>query len=124
MTLADARREYSLAGLDRDDLAPEPLTQFAGWFAEASSARGRTRLRRIGIAFFDLWHALVGHPPIDVNAAGAAELMRLPGVGPVMAQNIIKAREEKRFESVADLNRVKGIGPKTLDRLRPFVVVK
>jgi competence protein ComEA len=65
-----------------------------------------------------------GDSPIDVNAAGAAELMRLPGVGPVMAQNIIKAREEKRFESVADLDRVKGIGPKTLDRLRPFVVVK
>jgi competence protein ComEA len=65
-----------------------------------------------------------GDPPVDVNAAGAAELMRLPGVGPVMAQNIIKAREEKRFESVVDLDRVKGIGPKTLDRLRPFVVVK
>jgi competence protein ComEA len=65
-----------------------------------------------------------GDPPINVNVAGAAELMRLPGVGPVMAQNIIKAREEKRFESVADLDRVKGIGPKTLDRLRPFVVVK
>lgn len=65
-----------------------------------------------------------GDPPIDVNVAGATELMRLPGVGPVMAQNIIKAREEKRFESVADLDRVKGIGPKTLDRLRSFVVVK
>lgn len=65
-----------------------------------------------------------GDSPINVNVAGVAELMRLPGVGPVMAQNIIKAREEKRFESVADLDRVKGIGPKTLDRLRPFVVVK
>ena len=65
-----------------------------------------------------------GDPPIDVNAAGIDELMRLPGVGPVMAQNIVNARTEKPFTSVADLDRVKGIGPKTLDKLRPFVVVK
>jgi competence protein ComEA len=65
-----------------------------------------------------------GDPPIDVNAAGVAELMRLPGVGPVTAQNIVNARAEKPFASVADLDRVKGIGPKTLDKIRPFVVVK
>ena len=65
-----------------------------------------------------------GDPPIDVNAAGVAELTRLPGIGPVTAQNIVNARTEKPFASVADLDRVKGIGPKTLDKIRPFVVVK
>ena len=65
-----------------------------------------------------------GDPPIDVNAADAAELVRIPGVGPVTAQNILTARAERPFTSVADLDRVRGIGPKTLDKIRPYVVVK
>jgi competence protein ComEA len=65
-----------------------------------------------------------GEPPINVNAASAEELQRLPGVGPVMARNILATRSAKTFESVNDLDKVKGIGPKTLDKLRPFVVVK
>jgi competence protein ComEA len=66
-----------------------------------------------------------GEPPINVNTATAEELQRLPGVGPVTAQNIIAARMAKPFETVEELDtRVKGIGPKTLEKLRPFVVVK
>jgi competence protein ComEA len=65
-----------------------------------------------------------GDPPIDVNAAGVEELMRIPGVGPVTAQNIVTARADRPFTSVADLDRVKGIGPKTLAKIRPFVVIK
>jgi competence protein ComEA len=65
-----------------------------------------------------------GEPPIDVNTATAAELQRLPDVGPVTAQAIIDARAGKPFRSVNDLDRVKGIGPKKLEKLRPFVVVK
>ena len=65
-----------------------------------------------------------GEPPINVNAASPEELQRLPGVGPVMAGAIAAARAAKPFESVNDLDRVKGIGPKTLERLRPFVTVR
>lgn len=65
-----------------------------------------------------------GDPPIDVNAAPVAELMRIPGVGPVTAENIAAARAERPFSSVGDLDRVKGVGPRTLEKIRPFVVVK
>jgi pyridoxamine 5'-phosphate oxidase len=68
MALPDTRREYSLGGLDRDDLAADPLAQFTRWFGDASASRGVTRLRRIGIALFELWHAVRGRPPVDVNA--------------------------------------------------------
>lgn len=61
--------------------------------------------------------------PIDVNRATAGELMQLPGIGPVLAGRIVEVRREKAFGSVEDLRRVKGIGPKTLDALRPHVVV-
>jgi competence protein ComEA len=64
-----------------------------------------------------------GEPKIDVNTASEAELMRLPRVGPVLAAAIVSARAEKPFASVDDLRRVRGIGAKTLDALRPFVTV-
>jgi competence protein ComEA len=63
-----------------------------------------------------------GDPPINVNSATLEELMQLPGVGAVTAQNIIAARSAEPFRTLADLDRVKNIGPKTLDKLRPFVV--
>ncbi len=59
--------------------------------------------------------------PIDVNQADAAELQKLPGVGPVMASRIIAEREKSPFHNPEDLRRVSGIGPKTLEKLRPFV---
>lgn len=65
-----------------------------------------------------------GDPPINVNAASVEELQRLPGVGPVTAQKILGARAAAPFKSVEELRRVKGIGAKTLDGLRPYVVVK
>jgi competence protein ComEA len=60
---------------------------------------------------------------IDVNHAAAADLRRLPGIGPTLSQRIIETRERQPFRSVEDLRRVKGIGVKTLERLRPHVVV-
>lgn len=66
-----------------------------------------------------------GDPPIDLNAASVVELQRLPNVGPVTAQAIVAAREAKPFQSLDDFDRrVKGIGAKTVDKLRPFVVVR
>lgn len=62
--------------------------------------------------------------PIDVNQATAAELQRLPGIGPKMAQRILDERDKKPFRNVEDLRRVSGIGPKTLERLRPYIVVR
>jgi len=59
--------------------------------------------------------------PVDINSAGAEELVRLPGVGPVRAAAIVSYREANGpFESVDRLIDVKGIGPVTLERLRPL----
>jgi competence protein ComEA len=61
--------------------------------------------------------------PIDVNRASADELVALPGIGPVRAAAIIALRDERgRFGSIDELLDVKGIGPKTLERLRPLAI--
>lgn len=62
--------------------------------------------------------------PIDVNSASAAELQRLPGIGPKRAQRIVDERRKRPFQSVEDLRRVPGIGPKLQERLRPYVLVE
>jgi competence protein ComEA len=62
--------------------------------------------------------------PVDLNRATAEELMRLPGLGPVLAARIVHSRESQgRFDRVDDLRRVRGIGPATLERLRPLLTV-
>ena len=61
---------------------------------------------------------------IDLNAADATTLDRLPGVGPVLAGRIIAHRAAHGpFERVEDLRAVRGIGPRLLERLRPWVRV-
>ncbi|MDW8222285.1 MAG: helix-hairpin-helix domain-containing protein [Gemmatales bacterium] len=63
--------------------------------------------------------------PVDLNRASREELMSLPAIGPVLADRIIAERQTRGpFLSVEDLRRVRGIGPRILDRLRPFVRVE
>lgn len=57
---------------------------------------------------------------LDVNRASEAELELLPRIGPAMARRIVEARP---FTNVDDLLRVRGIGARTLERLRPLVEV-
>jgi competence protein ComEA len=58
--------------------------------------------------------------PLDLNAATAAELDALPGIGPVLAARIVEHRRAHGpFRSVEELRSVPGIGPRLLARLRP-----
>lgn len=60
--------------------------------------------------------------PVHLNTATLADLDRLPGVGPAIAQRILDFRQQRGgFQRVEDLLEVKGIGPKTLEKIRPHV---
>ncbi|MBD3349433.1 MAG: helix-hairpin-helix domain-containing protein [Candidatus Eisenbacteria bacterium] len=64
-------------------------------------------------------------PVVDLNTASGPELESLPGIGPVKAKAILELRAERgRFRSVGELDDVRGIGPATLEALRPFVAVR
>ena len=62
--------------------------------------------------------------PVDLNTADAATLESVPGIGKSLAQRIVTFREKNgAFGSVDDLLKVQGIGEKSLQNLRPYLVV-
>ena len=62
--------------------------------------------------------------PIDINTADAATLQSLPGIGETKAADIVAHREAKGlFATVDDLQNVKGIGEKTLEKLKDKITV-
>lgn len=62
---------------------------------------------------------------ININAAGADELQRIPHIGSVLAERIIEYREmHKRFESIEELTEIKGIGETTLKKIAPYISLK
>ena len=61
---------------------------------------------------------------IDINSATAKEFERLPRIGPQLAGRIVAYREENgAFKRIDDITKVKGIGSKTLERLRPYLTM-
>jgi competence protein ComEA len=62
---------------------------------------------------------------VNINTATEEELGRLPGIGPSKARAILALRKRMgKFERVESLLRVRGIGRKTLKKLRPMLVTK
>jgi competence ComEA-like helix-hairpin-helix protein len=61
--------------------------------------------------------------PLDLNSAPAVELLKLPGIGPRRAEQIIRYRLVHGFRRKADLLRVRGIGRGIYMRLKPLVQV-
>jgi competence protein ComEA len=60
--------------------------------------------------------------PVYVNEADATELRRLPGIGAKRADAILALRARKqKFTRIEELLTVKGIGPKSLAKLRPLI---
>ncbi len=63
--------------------------------------------------------------PVNLNTATVDQLAALPGIGPSMAEAIVKYRSEKgAFKSVDELDNVPRIGPAKLEKIRPHVTVR
>ena len=59
---------------------------------------------------------------LDVNQADWPEISVLPDVGETLARRIVESRAlDGPFADLDELQRVRGIGPKTLERIRPYL---
>lgn len=62
--------------------------------------------------------------PIDLNTATPAALRTLPGIGVTLATRIIEYRiDNDGFDSIDELNEVKGIGDRRLEDIRRLVKI-
>jgi len=70
----------------------------------------------------------ISHNPsgiININIASKEDIMTLPYIGEVKAERIIQLRNEiGTFLSIKDLEKVNGIGPKTLAKIEPFITIE
>ena len=61
---------------------------------------------------------------IAINTAGAQELERLPRIGPALAARIVEYRNTHGpFSRVEQLEDVRGIGPRMLEQIEPYVTL-
>ena len=71
---------------------------------------------------------LTEHPleeKVDINNATIEDLMGLPGIGPKTAHAIVTHRKEHgKFQKLEDLTQVRGIGEKTIERLKPVIKIE
>jgi competence ComEA-like helix-hairpin-helix protein len=61
---------------------------------------------------------------VDLNTSPADSLELLPGIGKVLADRIVAYREHHRFEREVDITEVEGIGPKTFEKLKPYLRIQ
>jgi competence ComEA-like helix-hairpin-helix protein len=91
------------------------LVAMAAWYVASGRLAG-------GLVHHDAPPAATVRFTVNVNAAGAAELAQLPGLGPATAQRIVEHRRDRGpFTSLEGLLDVPGIGPATLEQMRPHL---
>jgi competence protein ComEA len=116
---ATAAPAPSATGGTTDRLHRHGSTTTSTGDGHVGSAGGSERRRKATVVSVD-----ASPEPIDLNRASAQELMRLPGIGPVLAGRIIASRDaDGRFASIDDLRRIAGLGPAKIERFRSLVTV-
>jgi competence protein ComEA len=118
----------NVASAAQPEAAPAPAAADAGAGAtdgaDAGAAETATE-RDGGAGGAPAGGGVTADGKVVLNLATEEELRRLPGVGPAKAKAILALRAKlKRFRKVEDLLRVKGLGRRSIKRLRPLVLIE
>jgi competence protein ComEA len=91
------------------------LAAMAGWWLSHGGWQGN-------LIEIERAESLIAHFEVDINQADWPELLQVPGIGPTLAHRIVESRNTVGpFADHNDLRRVKGIGAKTLEQIRPYL---
>lgn len=78
---------------------------------------------RGGVVAIDRAPPLTARFQVDVNRADWPELIQLPGIGRTLAERWVEERATGGdFRELDDLSRIGGLGPRTLERIRPYLL--
>ena len=122
--MPDSRETYDLTWPRKDQAVLTLLCVGAGIILAATASYTRVGIgsdipvndRRIAAAT----------ETIDPNVAAIPSLRRLPGIGPKIAAAIVDYRLSqggRPFATTNDLQKVRGIGPITVQRIAPFIAI-
>jgi competence ComEA-like helix-hairpin-helix protein len=110
-----------------EDLVADLASRYETGLAEDSGAGPGASMEAGGPSVHGRGPAAVRGPAlipsrIDLDHATARDLEKLPGIGPALAARIVADRADHGpFRTPGVLLRVRGIGPRTLDRIRPYL---
>ena len=113
--VADSLAALEATTLTGVNLNAEPVERLAAGDTLASAQR--TFFRRPAAP------SKIKSGTISLNTASLQDLMRLPGVGETTAQKIIEERERRAFVRIEDILRVRGIGKKKFEAMKPFLAL-
>lgn len=106
MNLGDFREDYRRGALDRAGLDANPIAQFESWFRDATGEQSQTRLRKIGVALYKLWSAILNHRPADINAMTIATVDK--NGKPSTRTVLLKSADERGFVFFTNYDSRKG----------------
>jgi len=91
------------------------MAAMAGWWVSHGGLQGR-------LLEVEQAEPQTARFEVDINKAQWPELVQLPGIGEILAKRIVESRETRGpFVDHDDLRRIRGIGPKTLEGIRPYL---
>lgn len=107
--LTDGAKVYVYTRADLQPATPTPPTAQEATYRPVTAAQAKPA-------------AATRTVQVSINTATAAELEAVPGIGPATARAIVEYRTKHgAFRRIEDLTAVSGIGPKTLEKLRPYL---
>lgn len=92
------------------------------WHRSSSAAIARKHLNRHYKGFMEGDDRMQGIGPVSINEARLQDLVRLPGIGPVLAVRIVQYRQHHaRFLTIEDIMKVDGISRGTFNAIRHYI---